>query len=127
MFIAEDGEEQTVEPELMRATPEEEKARLAHLADFHKRYEGAAVDALASLQRKAREGGKILEELLKTVRSWSLAQISSALYEVGGQYRRSMKEQQAKRVAAMNLTRPTRHRNSSDELPTHAPTRQLMR
>jgi methylmalonyl-CoA mutase len=34
--------------------------------------------------------GNIFEELLKTVRTCSLGQISNALYEVGGQYRRSM-------------------------------------
>jgi len=38
----------------------------------------------------ARDGGNIFEELLRTVRSCSLGEISSALYEVGGQYRRSM-------------------------------------
>jgi methylmalonyl-CoA mutase N-terminal domain/subunit len=54
MFISDDGKEQTVELELQRATPEEKHARLAHLADVHKRPESAAVDALASLQRKAK-------------------------------------------------------------------------
>ena len=34
--------------------------------------------------------GNVFEELLKTVRTCSLGQISNALYEVGGQYRRSM-------------------------------------
>ncbi len=90
MFIAENGENETPEPELTRATPEEKNARLAHLADFHNRHEPKAKAALASLQRKAREGENIFEELLKTVRSCSLGQISNALYEVGGQYRRSM-------------------------------------
>jgi methylmalonyl-CoA mutase len=89
-FIAEDGEEETPEPELTRATADEKNARLAHLADFHKRHEPKAKAAIASLQREAREGGNIFEELLRTVRSCSLGQISNALYEVGGQYRRSM-------------------------------------
>jgi methylmalonyl-CoA mutase len=42
------------------------------------------------LQAIARDGGNIFEELLTTVRYCSLGQISNALYEVGGQYRRSM-------------------------------------
>ena len=89
MFIAEDGEEPP-EPELTRSTTEEKDARLEHLGDFHARHADSADMALASLQQGARDGGNIFEELLKTVRSCSLGQISSALYEVGGQYRRSM-------------------------------------
>ena len=89
MFVAEDGEE-APEPELTRATKEEKDARLGHLADFHARHDGEAEGALKRLQEVAREGGNIFEELLKTVRFSSLGQISNALYEVGGQYRRSM-------------------------------------
>ena len=89
MFIAEDGEE-SPEPELTRSTTEEKDARLAHLNDFHQRHEDESDKALKRLQDVAREGGNIFEELLRTVRSCSLGQISNALYEVGGQYRRSM-------------------------------------
>jgi methylmalonyl-CoA mutase len=89
MFIAENGEEPP-EPELTRSTTEEKDARLAHLNDFHKRHEEKSDAALRTLQDVAREGGNIFEELLRTVRSCSLGQISNALYEVGGQYRRSM-------------------------------------
>ena len=89
MFVAEDGEE-APEPELTRATKEEKDARLGHLEDFHSRHEGEAGAALERLQGVAREGGNIFAELLRTVRSCSLGQISNALYEVGGQYRRSM-------------------------------------
>jgi methylmalonyl-CoA mutase len=88
-FIAENGEEPP-EPELTRSTKEEKDARLEHLSDFHARHVDSADEALASLQQVAREGGNIFEELLRTVRSCSLGQISNALYEVGGQYRRSM-------------------------------------
>jgi len=88
-FIAEDGEE-LPEPELTRATKEEKDARLKHLEDFHKRQFERAPAALSELQAVARDGGNIFEELLKTVRYCSLGQISNALYEVGGQYRRSM-------------------------------------
>jgi len=89
MFIAEDGED-APEPELTRATKEEKDARLAHLEDFHARHDGEAEGALRRLQEVARGGGNIFAELLRTVRSCSLGQISNALYEVGGQYRRSM-------------------------------------
>jgi methylmalonyl-CoA mutase len=75
---------------LTRATPDEKNARLAHLQDFHARHEARAAEALRRLQEVARTGGNIFEELLATVRSCSLGQISNALYEVGGQYRRNM-------------------------------------
>jgi methylmalonyl-CoA mutase len=88
-FVADNGEA-APEPPLTRASREEKDARLAHLADFHARHEPKAKAAIADLQREAREGGNVFEELLTTVRSCSLGQISNALYEVGGQYRRSM-------------------------------------
>ena len=47
-------------------------------------------DALARLQAAARSCGNLFAELLQTVCSCSLGQITHALYEVGGQYRRSM-------------------------------------
>ncbi len=88
-FIAEDGEE-APEPPLTRATADEKNARLEHLRDFHQRHTDTADQALARLQTVARNGGNVFAELLNTVRSCSLGQISNALYEVGGQYRRSM-------------------------------------
>jgi methylmalonyl-CoA mutase len=88
-FIAEDAEEGGEIP-LTRSTPEEKNARLEHLRDFHSRHASVSADALARLQNVARSGGNIFEELLDTVRACSLGQISNALYEVGGQYRRNM-------------------------------------
>ena len=46
--------------------------------------------ALARLQEVARSGGNVFGELMETVKVASLGEISHALYEVGGQYRRSM-------------------------------------
>jgi methylmalonyl-CoA mutase len=88
-FIDPEAEEGGEIP-LTRATPDEKNARLAHLRDFHERHRGLATEALVELQRVARGGGNIFTELLGTVRTCSLGQISNALYEVGGQYRRSM-------------------------------------
>jgi methylmalonyl-CoA mutase len=60
------------------------------LNGFHKRHAKRSAKSLAQLQKVARDGENIFEELLTTVRYCSLGQISNALYEVGGQYRRSM-------------------------------------
>ncbi len=75
---------------LSRSTPEEKDARLAHLEDFHRRHAAAAPEALERLKAAAREGGNTFAELLTTVRHCSLGQITHALFEVGGKYRRSM-------------------------------------
>jgi methylmalonyl-CoA mutase len=73
--------------ELRRATPEEKEAQLDNLAAFQGRH---ADTASAALKKTAVSGGNIFGELMETVRHASLGQIVGALYEVGGQYRRSM-------------------------------------
>jgi methylmalonyl-CoA mutase len=76
--------------ELRRATPEEKRAQLDNLGAFQERSAGKTAAALERLKKVAVEGGNIFEELMDTVRVASLGQIVQALYEVGGQYRRSM-------------------------------------
>ncbi len=91
-FLNPDGsrEEEADEIQLSRATKEEKDARLAHLRDFHARHADRAPEALERLKRVARSDGNLFAELLNTVRYCSLGQITHALYEVGGQYRRNM-------------------------------------
>ena len=60
------------------------------LRDFQKRHAQTTGEALESLKRVALEQGNIFNELMTTVQHCSLGQISGALYEVGGQYRRNM-------------------------------------
>jgi len=76
--------------QLTRATPEEKRAQLDHLRDFQRRHAGEAKAALARLRETALEGGNIFAELMATARVASLGQISRTLYEIGGQYRRTM-------------------------------------
>ena len=75
---------------LTRASEAEKRAQLDGLAEFHARHAARAPAALERLQRVARAGGNVFEELLETVKVASLGQISAALFEVGGRYRRSM-------------------------------------
>ncbi len=89
-FVSDKAADDLPEVPLTRSTPEEKDARLRHVQDFHERHADAATDALTRLQQVARDGGNIFAELLRTVQSCSLGQISNALYEVGGQYRRNM-------------------------------------
>ncbi|HPC82308.1 MAG TPA: methylmalonyl-CoA mutase family protein [Thermoanaerobaculaceae bacterium] len=75
---------------LTRASLEEKEACLARLADFQARHAAGAPAALARLKEVALTGGNVFEELLSTVEHCSLGQITQALYEVGGAYRRNM-------------------------------------
>jgi methylmalonyl-CoA mutase len=75
---------------LSRATEEEKASQLLRLAEFHTRHAKQVPGALEKLQQVALAGGNIFAELMNTVRTCSLGQISQALYAVGGQYRRSM-------------------------------------
>ena len=76
--------------ELARATEEEKQSQLKRLADFKKRHDTEARGALERLQQVALDNGNVFAELMNTVRSCSLGQITQALYAVGGQYRRNM-------------------------------------
>ncbi|MFA6243555.1 MAG: methylmalonyl-CoA mutase family protein, partial [Candidatus Hydrogenedentales bacterium] len=76
--------------ELRRATDEEIQAQLRHVREFQERNAAAAPDALKNLQNVALSGGNIFAELMKTVRTCTLGQITQALFEVGGRYRRNM-------------------------------------
>ena len=76
--------------ELARSTEEEKQSQLQRLADFHARHADNAPTALAKLRQTVIDDGNVFAELMNTVRVCSLGQITNALFEVGGQYRRSM-------------------------------------
>ncbi|MDL2328542.1 methylmalonyl-CoA mutase family protein [Desulfosarcina sp. OttesenSCG-928-A07] len=76
--------------DLARATPEEKESQLSRLADFHARNQDKSPEALERLQKVALSGGNIFAELMESVKTCSLGQITGALYAVGGQYRRNM-------------------------------------
>jgi methylmalonyl-CoA mutase len=75
---------------LARSTEEEKQSQLKRLREFQARHRAAAPAALKRLQETAMSGGNVFAELMNTVRVASLGQITHALFEVGGQYRRNM-------------------------------------
>ncbi len=75
---------------LARATEGEKEDRVRRVEAFQDRHADAAPAALERLQRVARDGGNLFAELMETVQVASLGQITHALYEVGGRYRRAM-------------------------------------
>ena len=76
--------------ELARSTDEEKQSQLKRLQDFHTRHADEAPAMLARLQQAVIENRNVFEVLMDAVRVCSLGQITSALFEVGGQYRRNM-------------------------------------
>ncbi|MDO3380302.1 fused isobutyryl-CoA mutase/GTPase IcmF [Geoalkalibacter halelectricus] len=85
-----DEEGYRIPGELARATRAEKEQQIANLRAFQSRHREKAPQALRHLQQVAIDGGNIFAELLEAVQVASLGQISTALYEVGGQYRRNM-------------------------------------
>ncbi|WP_423800131.1 fused isobutyryl-CoA mutase/GTPase IcmF [Neobacillus sp. SAB-20_R2A] len=76
--------------ELARATTEEKELQIHNLRAFHDAHAAESAAALKRLKEAATSGGNIFAELMETVKVASLGQITRALYEVGGQYRRNM-------------------------------------
>lgn len=84
------SEEEINNMEIARATNEEKETQIKNLAKFHERNQEQIDVALKRLKETAVSGGNIFAELMETVKVASLGQITNALYEVGGQYRRNM-------------------------------------
>ncbi|HWH82887.1 MAG TPA: methylmalonyl-CoA mutase family protein, partial [Burkholderiaceae bacterium] len=76
--------------ELARSTDAEKQSQLQRLADFHAAHAAEAPAMLARLQQAVIDNRNVFELLMEAVRCCSLGQITNALFEVGGQYRRSM-------------------------------------
>ncbi|MRV71056.1 methylmalonyl-CoA mutase [Duganella sp. FT92W] len=76
--------------ELARSTDDEKQSQLTRLADFHARNADKAPAALAALQKAAIDNENVFAKLMDAVRVCSLGQVTAALFEVGGQYRRNM-------------------------------------
>jgi isobutyryl-CoA mutase len=82
--------EVATEIELIRSTPAEKAQQIANVKRYGEVRNPLRADSLASLQKAARERKNVFEELMEAVKFNSLGQISHALYEVRGEYRRNM-------------------------------------
>jgi methylmalonyl-CoA mutase len=76
--------------ELARGTESEKQSQLTRLAEFHSRNAGSSAKALDAIQRAVLEDQNVFAELMRAARVCSLGQITDALFEVGGKYRRNM-------------------------------------
>ncbi|RJO66356.1 MAG: methylmalonyl-CoA mutase, partial [Myxococcales bacterium] len=89
-FLNPAGEAIPEAPKLARSTEDEKESQIARLADFHRRHAHEAPAMLKRLQGAATEGENLFAVLMDAVRCCSLGQITHALFEAGGQYRRNM-------------------------------------
>ena len=86
----ENGEASETEVDLMRSSTDEKEHQLRNLRAFQGRYSDKNDAVLGELKEAAREGENTFEILMEAVKYCSLGQITEALFEVGGEYRRNM-------------------------------------
>jgi methylmalonyl-CoA mutase len=89
-FLNPEGSTGVLELELARATEDEKRSQVERLAAFHHEHRDEAEPALAKLKDVASSGGNTFAALMEAVRVCSLGQVTSAFFEVGGQYRRNV-------------------------------------
>ncbi len=89
-FLNKKGSPTILPTEVIRSTEEEKEQQIKNLQAFWKRNENKSKDMLNRLKTVAINNGNLFAELMETVKYCSLGQITRALYEVGGQYRRNM-------------------------------------
>ncbi|SHJ02033.1 methylmalonyl-CoA mutase family protein [Algibacter luteus] len=87
-FLSSKGSPTVLPAEVIRATEEEKKFQIKTLENLHKAHKTEAL--LKELQQKAIHNQNIFESLMEVCKVCSLGQITNALFEVGGQYRRNM-------------------------------------
>ncbi|NER15429.1 methylmalonyl-CoA mutase [Leptobacterium flavescens] len=89
-FLSSKGSPTVIPAEVIRATEEEKQFQITTLQNLHKAGADQTVEILAKVQEAAIQNKNIFEVLMEATKICSLGQITSALFEVGGQYRRNM-------------------------------------
>ena len=89
-FLSSTGSQIQVPNEVIRATEQEKQNQLNSLKEYHQVWIDDSEKALTYLKQVAESHGNVFEALMEVSKYCSLGQISNALYEVGGQYRRNM-------------------------------------
>ena len=89
-FLNKKGSPTILPTEVIRSTTEEKEQQISNLQAFWKRNEAKSENELKKLKEVAINNDNLFAQLMETVKYCSLGQITHALYEVGGQYRRNM-------------------------------------
>jgi len=89
-FLSKEGSPTIIPSEVIRATTEEKEAQILTLSSLHQISKNQMEATLKHLQKSAIQNENLFQALMEAVKYCSLGQITQALYEVGGQYRRNM-------------------------------------
>jgi methylmalonyl-CoA mutase len=89
-FLSKNGSPTIVPGEVIRATEIEKQVQLRNLKNLHKETGSKANEAISKIQDAAVSGGNIFEEIIEAGKVASLGQITNAMFQVGGAYRRNM-------------------------------------
>ncbi len=89
-FLSSKGSPTVIPGEVIRATPEEKEQQIQTIRDLHRTFGDEAGQQLEDLKSRATRNENIFEGLMEAAKYCSIGQISNALFEVGGQYRRNM-------------------------------------
>ena len=89
-FLNSKGSPTVLPREVIRATEEEKKNQIEVVRRLHKTYAASAETEINALKATALENGNVFERIMEASKVCSLGQITEALFEVGGQYRRNM-------------------------------------
>ena len=89
-FLSKEGSPTLVPGEVIRATQDEKQQQLTNLGALHTMSETKAGEAISEVQRAAMSGEDIFDVLMEACKWCSLGQLTEAMFEVGGAYRRNM-------------------------------------
>ncbi len=89
-FLNKKGSPTVLPAEVIRSSQAEKDQQIQNIESFKKRNAHQSKQMLLQLQQKAINNDNLFEELMETVKYCTLGEITQALYEVGGQYRRNM-------------------------------------
>jgi methylmalonyl-CoA mutase len=89
-FLNSKGSPTLIPQEVIRATSKEKEYQIEMLEQLHITYKEEAQLLIEKLKETARDNGNIFETLMETAKKCSIGQITGALFEIGGQYRRNM-------------------------------------
>jgi methylmalonyl-CoA mutase len=89
-FLSSKGSPTIIPEQVIRATKEEQEYQISMLEQLHNTWQTESNACLTHLSQQALHGGNLFESLIEATKYCSLGQITQALFEVGGQYRRNM-------------------------------------
>ena len=89
-FLSQEGSKTIIPKQVIRATTREKDYQVVMIKDLYKRFSHKQKSILLGLKRKALENENVFDQLMEATKYCSIGQITGALFEVGGQYRRNM-------------------------------------